>query len=447
MQVLGIEETRNQELYRKLKDLVIQAFILLNRKVDDEANFSLKTIEEVSVGEDGALLLLPLGYRDYSTKPDFAEVIFRYRDELTHLPEWVSVVECLSKDEIIDKQIKYQVRSPFGGGRLDELGLLSKVIRLSIDEDVPFHFEIDRFNSVYGEVERYFYSDTVTRETSCLLLGFDSEAEEINLGDGVKIRRISKDEMIELWRGSVWFRALVEENEFALTTHKPLKYVLQLSVEAPKIRNKEEIKVTSASTIFEKVICALRLFKEGWIDYPFVREKHFSMLSSGVSYGKSHAIPSVPMGLSYKLTNNEVEDFKIFYKRAKKKIDCSKIAIKRFNETYRRHSIEDKLVDYIISLESLYGSGGYTLAHRASLLLGKEKGSKKRTFLEFLKAWEIRNKIVHGGHHPKSIKIPELDEEYTLGEFVQKIEACVRSSIRKFIEKQPISWINIMFEK
>ena len=80
-------------------------------------------------------------------------------------------------------------------------------------------------------------------------------------------------------------------------------------------------------------------------------------------------------------------------------------------------------------------------------MLGKREAKKKRIFLELLKAWDIRNKIVHGGHHPKSIEIPELNEKYTLGEFVQKIEAYSRSSIRLFLEKQKYSWIDLMFKK
>ena len=449
---MGKEQIRNQELYEKLTNLVMKAFILLDERVKDGEKFSRRTVEEISVSEEGELLLVPLGYRDYYTKPDFSEFIFRYRDELTQLPEWTSVLECLSRDEIIDNQMKYQIRPPFGGFRLDELGLLNNIIRLSINEKAPFHFELDIFNSVYNEVERYFYSDTVTRESFCLLLGFDSEAEEIDLGHGVKIRRISKEEIVELWRESTWFRALVEQNEIAFSINVPLKYVLQVIIEAPKIRDKEEIKVASADILFEKVVCAMRLFKEGWIDYPFVREKHSSMLSSGVSYGKSRAIPSVPMGLSYKLTNNEVEDFKIFYKRVKKKIDCSKITLKRFNETYRRVSVEDKLVDYMISFESLYltdediSEMGYKLAHRASLLLYREETKRKQTFLEMKKAYSLRSKIVHG-KKIKSITIPELKKEYNLPEFVQKIEEHLRSSIRIFLEKQKISWTDLMFEK
>ena len=442
---MDITKNRNPELYKKLKNLVTQAFIILKEKVDNGEKFHRRTIEHVSLNENGELLLLPLGYREYSSELDYADFIFRYRDELINLPEWVSVKQCLLNDEVISKQIKQEIIAPFGGSSLDLPGSIRRIILLSRKKNSHFHFEIDRFDSVYREIEEYFYSNNVTNESFGILLGFDSESDEINLGDGVKIRRISNDEMIDLWRESEWFRALVEENKVTLSMNKPIKYLLQLTIEASKISYKERVRSSNASEIFDKVICALRLFKKGWVDYPFIKEKQLVTLSPSFSFSRSNSISIVPMTLSYKLKDNEIEDFKIFYKQAKNKIDCSKIAIKRFNETYRRTSVEDKLVDYIISLESLYDSGGYTLAHRAAILLGKGQSERKQIFLEIKKAWDMRSKIVHGSQIGL-VKIPKLKNEYRIGVFVQKNEEYLRSSIKILLKKQRKSWIDLVFQ-
>ena len=439
-------QNRNPDLYKKLKNLVMQAFIILKEKVDTGEKFHRRTIEEVSLNEEGELLVPPLGYRDYSFELDYADFIFRYREELIHLPEWISVKQCLLEDEVISKQIKQEIVAPFGGARLDLARSIMRLIILSVKKNTPFYFEIDQFDSVYREMEEFFYSNNVTHESFGLLLGFDSRSDEINLGDGVKIRRISNAEMIDLWRKSEWFRELVEGKRFTLLMNKPIRYILQLTIEAPKISCKERIRSSNASEIFDKVICALRLFKKGWVDYPFIKEKQLASLSQDVSFVRSNSISIVPMTLSYRLKDNEIEDFKIFYKQVKNKIDCSNIAIKRFNETYRRTSVEDKLVDYLISFESLYGSGGYTLAHRAAILLGKGQSERKQIFLEIKKAWDMRSAIVHGGRMGV-VKIPELEIEYSIGDFVQKIEEYLRSSIKTLLKKQRKSWIDLVFQE
>ena len=116
-----------------------------------------------------------------------------------------------------------------------------------------------------------------------------------------------------------------------------------------------------------------------------------------------------PYGISYKLSKEEAEDLSEFYRRIHDRIDCSENPLRRFNETFSRLSIEDKLVDYLISFESLYLTGedksemAYKLAHRASLLLSTEK-EKKQIFQEMKKAYSLRSDIVHG-RKVKTIRI------------------------------------------
>jgi hypothetical protein len=444
---------RSKELYGKVKDLVKKTFRILNEKMKRGEKFYSRTIEDISIDEDGKLHLATLGYRDYYIKPDFGGFILRHADELEQLPEWRAVLECMSRDDIIDKHLKHQLVSPFGGSMINEFSLLYKIILMSIDENEPFNFNLDIFNSVYSEIERYFYSKNVTRKSICLLLGFDSEVEAIDLGDCLKIRKISKDEIVELWRTSHWFRALVEFfPEFRFT---PLKYVLELSIEAPKIAGNEKYEVEPADVKFEKVISVLRLFKKGWVDYPFIRERVTPTLFSETIDSMKHSkmnIISPPFGISYKLLKEEVEEFKEYYEKINKKIDCSKVPLRRFNETYRRVSAEDKLIDYMIAFESLYlAKEGtlempYKLAHRVSLLLYEEETKRKQTFLEMKKSYSLRSDIVHG-RKIRSIKIDELNKEYNLSEFVQKIEEHLRLSIRLFLEKERLSWIDLMFKR
>jgi len=438
---MSVEKIRNQELYVKVRDLVMKVFLLLDEKMKRGEKFFSTTVEEISVEEDGRILLAPLGYRNYYTKPDFAEFIFRYRDEITRLPEWTSVLECMSRDVIIDKHLKHQIRSPFGMLLMDEFHLLHGIIWMLVDEKRPFHFNPDIFNSAYSKIESIFYSEIVTRRSICLLLGFDSEVEEIDLGDGLKIRKTSKDEIVELWRESNSFRALVEFFPEISLRGTPVKYVLELSIEAPKIADNEKYEVEPADTTFEKVVSALRLFKGGWLDYPFIRERVTSTFPSGSHYTmgmKGRGIPSeIPLGISYRLSKKETEEFKEFYKRIDQKIDCSKIPLKRFNETYKRVNLEDKLIDYMIAFEALFLRGtkitptGHTIGIASSLIIGKNDDEREEIKDFLIKAYSIRNDIVHGSEYETEPIV--RGKRYTFNDFVSKTEDYLRESIKKLL--------------
>ena len=433
-------EVKNKELYDKLQDLVVKAFTLLHEKQKSGSEFKFTTIVEggLVIGEKGKLIVFPEG-SECRRKPDFALFIFHHRDELEQLPEWKAAIEYLSRDNVIRRQLSGELVSPFGGFRLDVPNLLRRIVNMSIDENKPFNFALKVFDAVYDEVERHFYCDSVVRKSFCPLLGFSSEVEEICLDKEIKIRRISNDEILDLWNHSAWFRALVEGNVMAFSIHAPLQYLIELSVEARKTAPTEKVKVPSATIVFDKVVSALRLFKEGWVSYPFIFERQISRLALGTYYGMSGSLPSIPPR-SYNLKKEEVENFKMFYTEIKENLDHSRIALTRFNQTYRRENLspqiyEDRIIDYCIAFESLFCSEdkrqkGEIISIGASMLLGKDNCEREEIRDYLRKAYRVRNKIVHA-----SLSVPDsLNKENVgddVGTFIQKIENYLRICIKK----------------
>jgi len=430
-------EVKNQELHDRLRDLIVKAFTLLAEKRKRGSEFEFITIVEggLVIGGKGELNVFPEG-RECRRRPDFALFIFQHRDELEQLPEWKAAVECLSRDSVIHRQLTGQLVSPFGGFRLDILNLLGGIVNMSIDEEKPFRFTSEVFDAVYEEVERHFYGDSVVRKSICPLLGFGCEVEEICLDKEVKIRRISSDEILDLWNHSVWFRALVEGNEMAT-----LQYLIELSVEARKTVPGEKVEVPSATTVFDKVVSALRLFKEGWVAYPFIVERQVSRLAAGTYYGRSGSLPSIPMR-SYLLEKEEVENFKTFYTKIEGKLDHSRIALARFNQTYRREQLapqiyEDRIIDYCIASESLFcgedtRQKGEIISVGASMLLGKDNRDRKEIGDCLRKAYQVRNGIVHASLSVRdSMRERKVNDD--VGTFVQEIENYLRLCIRRLI--------------
>ena len=95
---------------------------------------------------------------------------------------------------------------------------------------------------------------------------------------------------------------------------------------------------------------------------------------------------------------------------------------------------EDRLIDYVIALEALYGNEidelRYRLSLRAAILLGT--GMEDTGFIRELisESYKLRSKIVHG----KPVKpIRVIDKEVTLNELVSQLSEYVRKSILAFM--------------
>lgn len=332
--------------------------------------------------------------------------------------------------------------SPFGSLGFDEPNLLRLIICMSIDEKKIFLFNLDIFDSVYSELEKYFYSNNVVNLSFSPLLGFNSDLNEILLGRGIKIRKILKGEILDLWNNSGWFRALVEQNNMTFSIHSPLRYLIEVSIEHPKIAFNEKVSFLSAEKVIENVLSALRLYKEGWIACPFVYSRFISRLPSPVTYGKSGSLANIPMNFSYELKKEEVENFTKFYQEIEGKLDYSRIALNQFNQAYKRENLapqvyEDRIIDYCVAFEALFckedtEQKGEIISTGASMLIGKDNYEREEIGNYLRKAYRVRNDIVHASRSiSDSFKKRKIDDD--LGVFIRNIECYLRLCIKKLM--------------
>jgi hypothetical protein len=112
--------------------------------------------------------------------------------------------------------------------------------------------------------------------------------------------------------------------------------------------------------------------------------------------------------------------------RGRHDLENLNIALRRFNAAYHGN-IEDRLIDHMIALESLYLGKDqelkYRLAIRAAYLLGTDK-TRKIIFNEIKSAYDLRSTIVHGN---KQIAESEIEN------VVDGTQEYVRKSIRRFL--------------
>ena len=103
----------------------------------------------------------------------------------------------------------------------------------------------------------------------------------------------------------------------------------------------------------------------------------------------------------------------------------------RFNSSYERRTLGDRLMDLVIALEALFGDRGrgdsltYKIALRCSSFLYPPGEAREKTYRVIKKVYDDRSDIVHG---------EKIDSRYT-SEEIDQLEAHVRRSITRFIEQ------------
>jgi hypothetical protein len=207
----------------------------------------------------------------------------------------------------------------------------------------------------------------------------------------------------------------------------PLTFFLEVSIDD---HSEAEQRVTDA-------ILAFRLHKSGDIFSDFM----WSGCGDNATFERKNE-PFYPE--EYRISESELEEVKSLFDKI-----CSlnlandkrfRVPIDRFNRTYEERKTDDRIIDYAISLESLffYGnksplvSAGQFVGVGCSMLLGKTREERDKINEFLVKAFEVRNKIVHGSEINFPIKI--LNSEYDLGALSKELQDYVRRSLRKLIQ-------------
>jgi len=189
---------------------------------------------------------------------------------------------------------------------------------------------------------------------------------------------------------------------------------------------------------FQEVLRAMRVFKRGVVRYDHV---HCFPLSWEPTKPLSIFLSQpVSPGPEYILDQGEEEELIRIYREIKnldhKKGRFVEIAIERFDCATQRLRIEDRLTDYVTTLEALLLGGdekaelGYRLSLRLATLLGETGNQRIRIRQIFSKAYAQRSKIVHG----KKLKPMEIrGKKYSTEDLVFHLENYARNALRTFL--------------
>ena len=219
-----------------------------------------------------------------------------------------------------------------------------------------FKFREEEFNKIYSIFEKYLYSDRQYFAFSPLI-GFELETDELDFGNYLKIKKMSKGELIELWYDHYSLFESIDIHDF-------MNIRFCIVAELKTLAHKE--------SDFDSIVSSLRLWKKGRIG----KDKIYVMSKWKPHGGLISRTPEILHGGNYLvLKSSEVSEFKEFFVKFKNlkitQYNFLKIAINRFNYAFEKGRYEDKLIDYVMSFEALFSEGAGDLSYKIPLRVAR----------------------------------------------------------------------------
>lgn len=410
-----------------MKNFTIKSLNLLNKE-KDSLHFRL---DEEIVIENLSESSMSMSSK-FIQKPDFVIFVYDLWNKIKELEEYKKCVEYMNKDEVIRKHLNKIVGTHEAKVRVDIDSTLQKFLLNIIHEQNDLRFRKKVFLKHFERMVDFFNKSKLKFYAFAPLEGFSSEVDEIELDKNLRITRLSKEKLSELFkvgRDVSISQDRIFRFRFILACEYETSKIIGEENSKPKILPSQEIKKT-----FDNVISALRLFKKGVVGYNFIQIKPLGWYPMSTS--TTSGIFTYPYFGHYKLEKHEIEDFKILLKKIEKAPDFLTIPINRFNFANDRERPEDKLIDYIIAFESLFTKEpqelSYRLSIRVSFFMGKSYKDRKEIFTLIKKAYDLRSKIVHGMNYDKNVEVN--GESIPIQDFVSRIEELLRESIKESIK-------------
>lgn len=387
---------KNQSLYQSYNSLCSKAFSVIRPYLDQKDNSPFKNHTAVPEQE-----------------PNFVEFMDRYKNDLFNLPEYNDFLENVKNDVEVSQYFSGKISGTFlTTWRLEpEFFIRFVVAEVSRSYQQSGHYDEALVNSIYIDLEKLVYDDTISIIEVIPLDNFDSETDII-LEQGFSIRRITSEEKKILMKilsepgQIITFSRRVENWKFVIEfTYHAQKLIIDLL----KQGYKPELPNESRHDAISSLLLPIRIFKDGPVGCSLFLSKNRLNLPGHSFPNKQDIYVTRVRGATlghkkYFLKASEVSELQKFYNLLKnidygnKRSPLDK-AISQFGFSYRRERLVDKIVDYAISLEVLFAQGRGSIrqkiSDRCSRLVSDSLEDRKRVGKDLKDFYYIRSSIVH----------------------------------------------------
>ncbi len=228
-----------------------------------------------------------------------------------------------------------------------------------------------------------------------ILKGLKTDFDQEELFNNIKIKQLTDTDVSNLIKGKYRFKIDDEIFQNRVILEKSIKYKYGI----PDGDAFEKINIE-----FNKIISSLRLLKNDAIGrlstYSMIYQPgklgYDNLISSGYSYN------TIPPFCKYSLKKKSLPRLIEIYESIDliTKYKNYQLSLSRYESAKIKWIPEDKILDYVIALESIFSEGSdnvrYKIGMRTACFLGSNYGFKKKVVKLIKDAYDIRSNIAHG---------------------------------------------------
>ena len=374
---------------------------------------------------------------DRVNKINFKKMMFDKEKELTKLSSYkISVINL--KHEI-SKMSEGSQKTTHILKKLDIDQVVREILRdfLSsyFDKQNLKKIDPEKFAKTFTKLKQYIKNEIDTVFCFVTMRNFDSKIKSMKLPRNQIIRPRTNEEFTVICDKKDDLNPRITPN------FQPIKFILGTHISKAKIDVKEIKKQ------FELILSALKILHEGYIQFGgvYYRDsedweiKPTTCISAEPIISKTTTNYRLEYGGStqgeFNKLVNELTDLNL----TKGKYVFLGRSIERFSQAIENDSDLNRVVDFIICLESLYSSKELELSHRFAMRVASVLGQtpKEKIKIEELmrQLYNLRSKIVHGDTIPDIV----LDEkvigsEDDMDQCLKILENISRNSIKLFLQ-------------
>jgi len=391
--------------------------------------------------------------RDAGT-PYWHKGVLSHEGQLHSFSEYRAFVDALHADPPLARHLGALVGTTHGRLRISEEQVADHLIWTMAEKCGRFTFDSAEFDRLFAEFEADLRRDDLDFIAAGPMPNFKCESLPLRLAPDLEIDYLTDEEIVRCLRLGI-YPGIDLGGHLHLTAkcgircrfvQKKLFGELRLT---PDEMRKLQSLPEGLTDRFQDVLFALRLFKEGRISMPglVIFSRQWPMNGGTAS---TRIDPGLRLANNYELNTQEVLRFQRFWSdfervRAVPFLDN---AIRRFGYSGERHRPEDRLVDLLISAESLFlsdtgetrerGELRFRLALRFAFFTELDGYNRRERFRLMRSAYDARSSVVHGGRLDEDdLKIPG-EGKVPLSRFVDVVEEAIRYALHKAIEIKPM---------
>jgi hypothetical protein len=301
-----------------------------------------------------------------------------------------------------------------------------------------FQTEPSQLDNLLDEFSAFLKDTKIRAFGMAPLLNFDMEADRLALPAGIRIRRLTDEEISKLYGGPL-LRSHFTNRQFGIRS----EFALEASFEIEKVFGKqlypESDGFNTVRDAFGSVVRALRTFKEGRTGFEsiYVRAATFCPFTFGTVMSADLYIP----GGTYHVSAHELQPLAQHVAHMTARLDSAlETACSRLGDAETRLRPVDRILDAVIGLEAILlaavkeedrrGELRYRFALNYSTFF-QSPDERYRAFKTARSMYDLRSAIAHGGQVEEN---PMIDgEKLTLDEVGRKACGLLRKLVKRFL--------------